>query len=171
MCSQNISRFSWTLFFLPLQIRHEQPRQPLVGNGGTMTIERSLPHGNVAAVLGTMQNIGLDQFIAARPCRERSLVMAMIADRILSPGSKLSCSAGMRPDTAQHTLAEELQLGEVDVHELYDAMDWLLERRARMDFGTAHGRHSVTHGRGQNQPFIVRRKGSGGDHGRRTFSR
>ena len=43
--------------------------QPLVGDGGTMTIERSLPHGNVAAVLGTMRNIGLDQFIAARPCR------------------------------------------------------------------------------------------------------
>ena len=82
--------------------------QPLVGDGGTMTIERSLPHGNVAAVLGTMQNIGLDQFIAARPCRERSLVMAMIADRILSPGSKLSCSAGMHPETARNTLAEEL---------------------------------------------------------------
>lgn len=107
--------------------------QPLVGNGGTMTIHRSLPHGNVAAVLGTVRNIGLDQFIAARPCRERSLVMAMIADRIISPGSKLSCSAGMHPDTAQNTLAEELQLGEADVHELYDAMDWLLERQIRIE--------------------------------------
>ena len=58
--------------------------QPLVGDGGTMTIHRSLPHGNVAAVLGTMRNIGLDQFIAARPCRERSLVMAMIADAIIA---------------------------------------------------------------------------------------
>ena len=77
--------------------------QPLVGDGGTMTIERSLPHGNVAAVLGTMPNIGLDQFIAARPCRERSLVMAMIADRIISPGSKLSCSAGMHPETGCKT--------------------------------------------------------------------
>jgi len=107
--------------------------QPLVGDGGTMTIHRSLPHGNVAAVLGTMRNIGLDQFIAARPCRERSLVMAMIADRIISPGSKLSCSGGMHPDKAQNTLGEELQLGEVDVHELYDAMDWLLERQTRIE--------------------------------------
>ena len=107
--------------------------QPLVGDGGTMRIQRSLPHGNVAAVLGTMRNIGLDQFIAARPCRERSLVMAMIADRIISPGSKLSCSTGMHPETAQNTLAQELQLGEVDVHELYDAMDWLLERQTRIE--------------------------------------
>lgn len=107
--------------------------QPLVGNGGTMEIHRSLPHGNVAAVLGTIKNIGLDQFIAARPCRERSLVMAMIADRIISPGSKLSCSTGMNPATAQNTLAQELHLGEVDVHELYDAMDWLLERQTRIE--------------------------------------
>ena len=78
--------------------------QPLVGNGGTMSIYRSLPHGNVAAVLGTMRNIGLDQFIGARPCRERSLVMAMIADRIISPGAKLSCSGGMHPDKSQNTL-------------------------------------------------------------------
>ena len=104
--------------------------QPLVGDGGTMTIERSLPHGNVAAVLGTIRNIGLDQCIGARASRERSLVMAMIVDRIVSPGSKLSCSAVMHPDSAQNTLAEELHLGEVDVHELYDAMDWLLERRS-----------------------------------------
>lgn len=107
--------------------------RPLVGDGGTMKIHRSIPHGNVAAVLGTMRNIGLDQFIAARPCRERSLVMAMIADRIISPGSKLSCATGMHPETVQNTLAQELQLGEVDVHELYDAMDWLLERQTRIE--------------------------------------
>jgi len=79
-----------------------------------MKIHRSLPHGNVAAVLGTMRNIGLDQFIAARPCRERSLVMAMRADRIISPGSKLSCATDMHPDTVQNTLVQELPLGEVD---------------------------------------------------------
>jgi transposase len=107
--------------------------KPLAGDGGTMSITRSLPHGNVAAVLGTIRNIGLDQFIAARPSRERSLVMAMIADRIISPGSKLSCAAGMHADTAQNTLAEELQLGEVDVHELYAAMDWVLERQTRIE--------------------------------------
>ncbi len=108
-------------------------KQPLVGNGGTMTIERSLPHGHVAAVLGTLRNIGLGEIIASRPCREQRLVIAMIADRILSPSSKLSCSVGMSPATAQNSLAEELQLGDVDVHELYDAMDWLLKRQPRIE--------------------------------------
>jgi len=98
-----------------------------------MEIHRSIPHGNIAAVLGTMRNIGLDQFIAARPCRERSLVMAMIADRIISPGSKLSCATGLNPEAVQNTLAQELQLDEVDVHELYDAMGWLLERQTRIE--------------------------------------
>ncbi len=59
--------------------------------------------------------------------------MAMIADRIISPGSKLSCSTGMKPATTQNTLAQELQLGEVEVHELYDAMDWLLDRQTRIE--------------------------------------
>ena len=107
--------------------------RPFVGDAGTMKTHRSLPHGNVAAVLVTMRNIGLDQFIAATSCRERSVVMAMFADRIITPGSKLSCSISMHPDTAQNTLAQELQLGEVDVHELYDAMDWLLERQTRIE--------------------------------------
>ena len=52
--------------------------QPLVGDGGTMKIQRSLPHGNVAAVLGTMRNIGLDQFIAARPCRDRARLSSRV---------------------------------------------------------------------------------------------
>ena len=59
--------------------------------------------------------------------------MAMIVDRVISPGSKLSCSRGMHPETAQNTLAEELRLGEVEVHELYAAMDWLLERQTRIE--------------------------------------
>jgi len=107
--------------------------QPLVGAGETMTIKRSLPHGNVDAVLRTLRSIELDLMIAARPCRERDLVMAMIVDRVISPGSKLSCTRGMDDETAQNTLAEELGLGDVDVHELYDAMDWLLERQNRIE--------------------------------------
>ena len=102
---------------------------PLVGDGGTMSIRRSLPHGNVAAVLGTLRNLGLDQIIGARPCRERGLVMAMIVDRVISPGSKLSCSRGVQPETAQNTLAEELRLGEVEVHELYAAIIEVIDRR------------------------------------------
>lgn len=106
---------------------------PLVGADEQFIIERSLPHGNVAAVLGTMKKLGMEKLLAHRPCRERQLALAMIADRILSPGSKLSCSNGLCGATAQNTLAEELQLGDVDVHELYNAMDWLLEAQPRIE--------------------------------------
>jgi transposase len=107
--------------------------QPLVGDGGSFEITRSLPHGNVAAVLGTARQLGLERLISATPSRERSLVMAMIVDRLISPGSKLSCSAGLQSQTAQNTLGEELNLGDVDVHELYSAMDWLLARQKRIE--------------------------------------
>ena len=106
---------------------------PLVGADEQFNIERSLPHGNVAAVLGTMKKLGMEKLLAHRPCRERQLVLAMIADRLLSPGSKLSCSNGLCAATAQNTLAEELKLGDVDVHELYDAMDWLLDAQTRIE--------------------------------------
>jgi hypothetical protein len=106
---------------------------PLIADSDSFRIVRSLPHGNVAAVLGTAKNIGLDSLLVSRPCRERHLVMAMIVDRILSPGSKLSCIKGLQAETAQNTLAEELRLGEVDVHELYAAMDWLLARQTRVE--------------------------------------
>ena len=106
---------------------------PLIADSDSFRIVRSLPHGNVAAVLGTAKNIGLDRLLLSRPCRERQLVMAMVVDRILSPGSKLSCIKGLRAETAQNTLAEELRLGDVDVHELYAAMDWLLARQTRIE--------------------------------------
>ena len=100
---------------------------------GTFEVVRSLPHGNVAAVLQTARNIGLDQLIASRSCRERDLILALIVARLVSPGSKLSACAGLGCETAQSTLCEELRLGKVDVHELYAAMDWLLERQTRIE--------------------------------------
>jgi len=100
---------------------------------GTFQILRSLPHGNVAAVLQTARNIGLDQLLASRPCRERDLILALVVSRVVSPGSKLSASVGLKGETAQSTLAEDLKLGRVEVHELYAAMDWLLARQKRIE--------------------------------------
>ena len=100
---------------------------------GPFQIVRSLPHGNVSAVLQTAKNIGLDQLLGSRRCRERDLVLAMIVSRVLSPRSKLSACAALQAETAQSTLAEELRLGDVDVHELYAAMDWLLDRQKRIE--------------------------------------
>jgi len=96
-------------------------------------IVRSLPHGHVAAVLGTLKKIGLDGLISSKPCREAQLVIAMIVLRIISPGSKLSSLISLQTETAQHTLADELQLGEIAPAELYEALDWLLKRQNRIE--------------------------------------
>jgi hypothetical protein len=96
-------------------------------------IVRSLPHGNVAAVLQTAKQLGLENLLASRPCRERDLIMALIVARVLSPRSKLSTTAALKAETAKHTLGEELELGEVDVHQLYAAMDWLATRQTRIE--------------------------------------
>ena len=96
-------------------------------------IIRSLPHGNVAAVLQTAKQLGLEGLLASRSCRERELIMALIVSRVLSPRSKLSTTSALKAETAKHTLAEELEIGEVDVHQLYAAMDWLATRQTRIE--------------------------------------
>jgi transposase len=87
----------------------------------------------VAAVLQTAKQLGLEGLLASRPCRERDLIMALIVARVLSPRSKLSTTTALTAETAKHTLAEELAIGEVDVHELYAAMDWLATRQTRIE--------------------------------------
>lgn len=97
--------------------------------GAEFEVERSVAHGNVAAVLGAMRKLGIGPMLSARPCRQRSLVEAMVAARILAPASKLETTRWLI-DT---TLAEELELGEVNEDELYEAMDWLLERQVAVE--------------------------------------
>ncbi len=92
-------------------------------------IVRSLPHGHVAAVLGVLRDLGLERLISRERCRERDLVVAMICQRLLAAGSKLSVTRLV----GQTTLAGELELGEVCEAELLSAMDWLLERQERIE--------------------------------------
>ncbi len=96
-------------------------------------VVRSLPHGHVMAVLQTAKQLGLENLLASRTCRERDLIMALIVARVLSPRSKLSTNTALSAETAKHTLGEELELGEVEVHQLYAAMDWLVERQTRIE--------------------------------------
>lgn len=114
-------------------IRKRLAGEPLPAENGDFDIVRSLPHGHVAAVLGTLQKIGLDRLVASKACREAKLVTAMIVLRIIAPGSKLSNLTSMQPETAEHTLADELQLGDIQTPELYEAMDWLLARQKRIE--------------------------------------
>jgi len=92
-------------------------------------IERSLPHGHVAAVLGVLRDLDLERLLGRERCRERDLVVAMIVQRVIAPGSKLSATRRFE----QTTLGEELGLGEVKEAELLGAMDWLLERQERVE--------------------------------------
>lgn len=103
-------------------------------------IERSLPHGHVRAVLATIKKTGLDIMIASKPCRERDLVLAMIAGRLLFPCSKLATTRMWHTTT----LAEELGVADADENDLYAAMDWLLERQYGIEKKLA-ARH-LTHG-------------------------
>lgn len=93
------------------------------------SIERSAPHGHVAAVLGTIRKIGLDSIISSKPCRERDLVIAMIAERLIAPGSKLAATRSWH----NTTLARELNIEDADEDALYAALDWLLERKDKIE--------------------------------------
>lgn len=103
------------------------------GPEGDWRIVRSLPHGHVAAVLGASREVGLEQLVGSRHCRERDVVLAMIVARILSPGSKLATARRLREETASSSLALELKLEDVADQELYEALDWLVARQNRIE--------------------------------------
>ena len=100
-------------------------------------ILRALPHGHVAAVLGTLRKLGLERLLDRAPSRQRDLVVAMIAARILEPRSKLATARGLASETANHTLAEELGVEDASAEDLYEAMDWLLRRQPKIERGLA----------------------------------
>jgi transposase len=99
----------------------------------SFTIVRSLPHGHVAAVLSVLKRLGLHQLIASRSSSKRDLVVAMIAARIIDPQSKLATVRGFRQETLFSSLAQECRLGTLDEDDLYEAMDWLLDRQGRIE--------------------------------------
>jgi hypothetical protein len=94
-----------------------------------------LPHGDVLAVLGVLRRLGLDKLIAARPRRERELSLAMVASRILEPGSKLATVRSWQ----NSTLASELGVEDAGEDELYAAMDWLIQAQPKVEAKLAEG--------------------------------
>jgi transposase len=92
-------------------------------------VTRSLPHGHVEVVLTMIRKLGLDELIASEPSRRRDLIIARIAERLLFPSSKLAHTRHWH-DT---TWAEELGVADADEDQLYDAMDWLLERQETIE--------------------------------------
>jgi transposase len=103
--------------------------EPLVSPQDLFCTRKTLPHGHVEAILMAMRKLGLDSLVAAKRCRERDLVMAMIAARLLHPCSKLAATREWHTTT----LAEELSVADATEDDLYQAMDWLLERQPRIE--------------------------------------
>ncbi len=96
-------------------------------------IARSLPHGHVAAVLGTLRQLGLHSLVSRSPCRERDLICALITARVVDPRSKLATARGLDEETASSSLAALLELTSATADDLYEAMDWLLPRQERIE--------------------------------------
>ncbi len=108
--------------------------ESLVSPSDAFQIQRSAPHGHVAAALGTVRHIGLPPILSRSPGSERDLVVAMIVARILEPSSKLATARGFHPDTATSSLAAVLGLDHaIEETQLYRALDWLLERQPSIE--------------------------------------
>ncbi len=110
-------------------LRRALAGQTLLAADEAFEIERSLPHGHVAAVLAALRRLDVARLLDRSPSRQRSLVLAMICQRLLRPGSKLACVRAF----GQSTLASELAVGDADADELYAALDWLGDRQAQIE--------------------------------------
>ena len=115
----------------------------VIGTGpDEMRIERSLPHGHVAAALGMLRRMALDRLILSTAKDETSrrqcdLVVAMIVDRLITPRSKLGFVRAVAEESAITSLGTVLRLGAVKEREAYEALDWLLARQTRIEDGLA----------------------------------
>jgi hypothetical protein len=96
-------------------------------------IERALPHGHVAAVLGTVRAVGLDRLLPRRPERLAKLALALIVARVVEPATKLATARQLSEATASHSLGALLGLGVVDEDELYRALDLLGQAQAGIE--------------------------------------
>jgi hypothetical protein len=110
--------------------------------GEAFEITRSLPHGHVAAVLGTVRRLGVEQLLDATPSRKRDLVTAMLVAQVIDPGSKLATARGLRAETATSSLGQLLGVSGCDEDDLYAAMDWVLARKGAIETQLA-ARHLV----------------------------
>jgi hypothetical protein len=105
---------------------------PPAGLEGMAGVARSLPHGHVAAVLGTIRGLGLEELIDPVPSRQRDLVTAMMVAQVIAPGSKLAIARGLRGETAASSLGQVLDVASCDEDDLYAAMDWLAARQEKI---------------------------------------
>ena len=94
-----------------------------------VTLQRSLPHGHVAALLGLATQLGLPRILHRTPGRQRNLALAALIARLIHPASKLATARALSPDTADSSLGPLLGLGAVSGNEMLDMLDWLRQRQ------------------------------------------
>ena len=92
-----------------------------------VSIERALPHGHVAAVLGAARGSGSSLWFGSAPKELQPLLQAMLVARVLEPASKLATHRSLRDETATSSLGRVLGVGQSSVDDLYRALDWLHE--------------------------------------------
>ena len=115
----------------------------VLGEGGDgLSIERSLPHGHVAAGLGMIRKIALDRLILSTAkddasVRHRDLIVGLMVDRLVTPRSKLGFVRAINDETANSSIGALLDLGKVAEREVYEALDWLLTQQERVENGLA----------------------------------
>ena len=114
-----------------------------VGDGLECIASRQ--HGHVDAVRKAMARLGFDKLIDAKASRSRDLVMAMVAARIIAPDASKLGMVGAWADT---TLADDLGVADANEDELYEAMDWLIERQGKIEQRLASWQSHASHGRG-----------------------
>ena len=114
-------------------IRRAVRGDALVPPDEAFDVIRSRPHGHVAAVVGTARKVGLPALLAATRSRERDLVEALIAARLLDPCSKLATARALGAATEESSLGESLGVADADEDALYAAMDWLLARQGHVE--------------------------------------
>ena len=98
-----------------------------------LTIERSLPHGHVAAVLGAARGSGSAAWFGSAPKELQPLLQAMLVARVLEPASKLATHRMLHDDTATTSLGRMLGVGQCSVDDLYRALDWLHEAQPAIE--------------------------------------
>ncbi len=103
--------------------------RPLVSADSVFDVLESRQHGPAMAVSVAMYQLGCPALLGSRSSRQRSLVLAMIAARIIAPATKLATTRWWQGST----LAEDFGVADANEDELYDAMDWLLERQCGIE--------------------------------------
>jgi hypothetical protein len=104
--------------------------------GEAFEVVRSRTHGDVQAVLTTMDRLGFERLLSSRRCPEAAVVTAMVAARVIAPHTKLATTRWWQT----RTLAEEFGVQQATEDDLYAAMDWLLDRQIASQLRPRDGR-------------------------------